>query len=220
MLHKGYNRCPCGKCASFALPGERPKSCAFCRTEDMINVTVTYCVSCGLFTSQKKYDWYCFDCYCWKFPDKKIARRRKTKESAINELIKEAFPHTKFVNDKIIAGCSKRRPDWYIDLYTHFFIIECDEHQHKHYGESCEEARLGEIFEDIAYRPLVVLRFNLDKYKNSAGETVRGCFPGRTTKANAQLRSRFEVLRKEIEHHLNNIPKTMFVEKKFFFDEK
>ena len=220
MVNMRNNRCACGTIACFNYEGRPAIYCSICKENEMINVKDKKCVLCGLFVSSKKYDWYCYGCYCFTHPDSKPARRHLTKERAVKLLMEEAFPNLNFTYNKSIGGCSHRRPDWFIDCLTHCIVVECDENQHKSYEKICELARLYEILQDVAYRPLIVLRFNPDKYKNGDGETVKGCFPGRTTKPNAQLRTRFTILKKSIEYHINHIPSNMLTEEKFFFDNK
>ena len=216
-------KCKCNKRPSYNFPGEKKAvCCSLCKEKGMVNVRHKKCVLCEEFTSQRKYKWYCFSCFCYTFPDDKIVRRHLIKERAVNELMKESFSHLypdKISYNKPIGGGSKRRPDWFIDCSTHCIIIECDENRHKSYKEICEKARIQELLKDIAFRHLVVLRFNPDKYKTASG-TVKGCFPGRTTKPNAQLRERFAVLSKEINYYLNNQPTELLTEKKFFFDHE
>ena len=65
--------------------------------------------------STKKYKWYCYSCFCFKYPDSIPAKRHLTKERAVNVLMKEAFPNFEFAYNKLVGGCSKRRPDWFID---------------------------------------------------------------------------------------------------------
>ena len=54
-------------------------------------------------------------------------------------------------------------------------IIECDENAHKYADEICENKRTMQIFEDLAKRPIVIIRFNPDKYKKD-DKVIRGCF--------------------------------------------
>ena len=88
----------------------------------------------------------------------------------------KAFPSTAFVFDKVIDdGCSRRRPDVFIDLLTHVVIVECDETQHRGSSYSCETRRTMELFEDVNRRPTVFIRFNPDTYR--VGDVrVGGCF--------------------------------------------
>jgi len=211
--------CKCGKShSSYNFPNYPAKYCKDCKEEGMINVVHKPCKLCNLLRGAKKYEGYCFSCFCWKFPDSKPARRHLTKERAVNMLMVEHFPNTDFTYNKVIGGCSKRRPDWFIDCLTHCIVIECDEEQHKSYEETCEHARLLELLGDISYRPMVVLRFNPDKYRNSDGNIIKTCFPGRTTKPNAQLRERFESLNQRIVHHQSHIPSKILTQENLFFD--
>lgn len=66
----------------------------------------------------------------------------------------------------MLQGCSKKRPDIYFELPTHCVIVEVDEHQHKTYQDLCECARLNEIVNGIGGKPIVIIRFNPDNFKN------------------------------------------------------
>jgi hypothetical protein len=84
------------------------------------------------------------------------------------------FPSTPFIFDKVIQdGCSRRRPDVFLELLTHVVVIECDETQHR--GYSCETKRMMQLFVDVAMRPTVFIRFNPDGY-TLGGTRVNGCF--------------------------------------------
>ena len=58
-----------------------------------------------------------------------------------------------WISDKIINGCSKRRPDLVLDLLYQIVII--DENQHIDYDCSCENKRIMELSQDIAHRPII-----------------------------------------------------------------
>jgi hypothetical protein len=103
------------------------------------------------------------------FPDKKNSRNYKTKERAVVDYIKTILPSVSVIEDKLITdGCSKRRPDIYIDFGYQVIIIEIDENQHDMYDSICENKRLMEISKDIGHRPLICIRFNPDKYKTNS----------------------------------------------------
>ena len=80
------------------------------------------------------------------------------------EAIKERYGESLTIvcDKKIEGGCSRRRPDLFIDLGTHCIIIEVDENQHRQY--ECEEKRMIDLYEDIGFRKVVFLRFNPDSY--------------------------------------------------------
>ena len=77
-------------------------------------------------------------CYTHLFPDQPKARNYKTKERAIVIFIKEQFTDIEIVTDKRIQdGCSRRRPDVFIDLGYQIIIVEINENQHTDYDCSC-----------------------------------------------------------------------------------
>ena len=86
-------------------------------------------------------------------------------------------------------------------------IIECDEDQHKNYN--CENKRVMELFQDLGNRPLVMIRFNPDKYKNN-DNTVDGCFKytktGSLSLNKKQWKIRTNELIKKINYYLTYIP--------------
>jgi len=107
---------------------------------------------------------YCFRCYCVLHPDEEIPRRFRLKEHVIVDAIKERHGSTLTIvcDKKIEGGCSRRRPDLFIDLGTHCIVIEVDENQHRQY--ECEEKRMIDLYEDTGFRKMVFLRFNPDSY--------------------------------------------------------
>jgi hypothetical protein len=97
-------------------------------------------------------------------PDEEIPRRFRLKEHMIVDAIKERHGSTLTIicDKKIEGGCSRRRPDLFIDLGSHCIIIEVDENQHRQY--ECEEKRMIDLYEDTGFRKMVFLRFNPDSY--------------------------------------------------------
>lgn len=164
--YEGCTKQPC-----YNVEGTRkPRFCGEHKLENMINVKSKKCKTpmCGVLTSKKtaKYDGYCFRCFVHLFPDRPNSRNYKTKELTIVQAVREAFPDKFFAHDRIVAGgCSRRRPDLYLDCGTHHLVVEIDENQHDVYDCSCENRRIMEIFQDLGMSmPLVVIRFNPDGY--------------------------------------------------------
>ena len=155
---------------------------AYCYTHkkhDMINVLNKHreCKTplCNI-SSSKHYDGYCCRCFVNLFPERLNARNYKTKEKTVEDYIKQLFSQYDIVSDKKInGGCSKRRPDMYIDFGYQVVIIEIDEHQHRKYDCTCENKRIMEISQDIGHRPLVIIRFNPDEY-TKINEKVGSCW--------------------------------------------
>ena len=100
------------------------------------------------------------------FPEKEISRNYKTKERSTVEFVLSQFPNFTWITDKKIdGGCSKRRPDLFLDLGYQVVIVEVDENQHVDYDCSCENKRIMQISQDINHRPLIFIRFNPDEYR-------------------------------------------------------
>ena len=150
---------------------ENETKASYCYTHKltgMVNIISKICKNHLCFTQvSKKYDGYCLYCYINLFPEKPVSRNYKTKEYAVVEFIKTTFPELSWVSDKKITdGCSKRRPDLFLDLGYQILIIEIDENQHLDYDCSCENKRIMELSQDVGHKPIVFIRFNPDEYYN------------------------------------------------------
>jgi hypothetical protein len=143
--------------------------CSAHKLDGMIDVVSPTCKSNLCYTRpQKKYDGYCLYCYMNLFPDKPVSRNYKTKEYAVVEFVKKIFPDLSWISDKrILDGCSKRRPDLFLDLGYQIIIIEVDENQHTKYDCSCENKRIMELSHDVGHKPIVFIRFNPDDYEEN-----------------------------------------------------
>jgi hypothetical protein len=124
-----------------------------------------------------KYENYCVYCYINLFPDKKLSKNYKTKEIAVADFLKDTFLNYTWICDrKIQDGCSRYRPDLLLDMATHIIIIEIDENKHTSYDCSCENKRLMSLSQDLQHRPIVLIRFNPDSYKNEKGRLIKSCW--------------------------------------------
>ena len=129
---------------------------------------------CGTLGS-RKYRGHCVRCFSHQFPDEKISKNFRVKERVVVDFIRKAFPTLNCVLDQTIkGGCSRRRPDIYVNMGTYNLVIEVDENQHTDY--SCEERRMMEIFRDGGSIPLVLIRFNPDEYVDTQGKRWTSCF--------------------------------------------
>ena len=103
-------------------------------------------------------------CFMSLFPAETVFRNYKTKEGAVLCHVKQCFPELTIIDDRRInGGCSAKRPDIFIELLTHVIIVEVDESGHLSYDQSCENKRIMQLSEDIAHRPMVLIRFNPDR---------------------------------------------------------
>ena len=161
----------CDTRASFNIKGMPSLYCAKHRTDDMINTRCKYCEECKLSRVHIKCGIHCLRCYLYLFPQKSFSVRYKIKENHIFEEILKNLPHDlNITRDKIVGGCSKRRPDLMIDLGSHWICAENDENCHRDYDTTCENKRIMELYTDLADRPMIIIRFNCDKY--SGGDSL------------------------------------------------
>jgi hypothetical protein len=148
-----------------------------------------------------------------------VSRNYKVKEQCIVDFIQEHF--NAFTFDKTVGGCSKRRPDAYIDLFTHVLIVECDENQHQTY--SCENKRTMELFVDFNNRPIVFIRFNPDSYVVGI-KKIPSSFKIHKTRGVPIIRnktewnSRLDYLKTTIYKYLKTIPSKEVTIENLFFD--
>jgi hypothetical protein len=166
--------CKCGKYANYNLPGKtKPIWCVSCPDKPIgaVDVKHSMCNHCNSVISNKKYNYYCVRCYIYLFPDKPISKKYKIKENHIFDALSELLPkNIEFFRDKTTGGCSKRRPDLMIDMGSHWICAENDENSHKNYADICENKRTMELYTDMGSRPMILVRFNCDKY--SEGQSL------------------------------------------------
>ena len=164
----------CKECggSSICIHDKIKSHCKECGGSQLCNST--FCETRK--NTNKKYNGYCARCYIHLFPDEPISRNYKTKEYAVLEFIRNNYTEHTWINDKIIeGGCSKKRPDIFLDLMTHNIIIEIDENQHKSY-DNCELKRINLLFEDLGDRHIVFIRFNPDDYLDKDNNKITSCW--------------------------------------------
>lgn len=107
------------------------------------------------------------------------AEDTKTEHAHAKELrikkVLETAGFTLLSHDKIPENaCSRRRPDFIIDLGPLMIIVEVDEKQHKHLSRACELGRMMEIYQDLGGVPIIFIRYNPDSYVSASGERIKG----------------------------------------------
>lgn len=155
MINIYSSRCECGTTATYGFPGEKPKKCISHIQQGMIDLHRKKCIS-GFFGDRNASDnpvyiGYCRDCFIHLFPDEPVSKNYKRKENEVCTYLVTSFPKMQLILDKQIqGGCSRRRPDVFLDLLTHVIVVEVDENQHNGYDGACENTRVMQISEDLA----------------------------------------------------------------------
>ena len=62
------------------------------------------------------------------------------------------------------------------DFATHVVMVEVDEDRHHGYDPMCANRRTMELSQDIGHRPMVIIRFNPDSYRDTDGAKVDSCW--------------------------------------------
>ena len=216
--------CACKRARpSFGLPGDkRPTWCFQCPAKpfEAEDITASRCLSdfCQIIVNgtSKKYRGYCLHCFVNLFPDEPVSKNFKVKENIVRELVenllKNQYAHLESSFDKsVVGGCSKKRPDIFIDALTHVVFGEVDEEAHDTADYcSCENKRMMTLFSDVGSRPSVFLRLNPDAFTDAKGKKHKSCFKktktGKLIVANQkELDFRVNILLERIKHHLDNV---------------
>lgn len=213
------------KIPNYNYPGLPVRYCATCKETDMINLNYKKCITehCDTRASNPNYRGYCLYCFIYTFPDEPITRFYMVKEKHVCEYLKETYPelHMTF-NRKIVGGCSKKRPDAFIECLTHSIIVEVDENQHQNY--SCENKRIMMLFEDLGSRPMILIRINPDKYINEYGEEIESSFKYHKSFGVPMIRdpvewkSRLEKLKETIDKYMSIVPNKEVTIEYLFYD--
>jgi hypothetical protein len=200
--------------ATYGVEGDKnPSRCKTHKDSEMIDIIHTSCITrmCNTRVTDK-YQGYCMRCYIYQFPEAEVSKVYRIKEKHVTDFVAKSFPEISMtLNKQIDGGCSKRRPDIFIDRLTHCVIVEIDEEQHKNYDTTCETARLNELYTDLGDRPLILIRFNPDAYIKN-GKKMPSSFKAHATLgvpvvANKKEWSmRMDILTDIIEKHINNVP--------------
>ncbi len=198
----------CIKCQNYCIHDKYKAYCKKCDGSALCKST--FCENNGY----AKYNNYCLRCVVYIFQDIPTVKNYKTKEKTVVDIILQKFPDFTWINDKKIdGGCSKRRPDLFLDIGSHIIIVEIDENAHTNYDCSCENKRLMEISQDLRHRPIVFIRFNPDAYIDKNGIKIKSCWKlNKTTgllildpKESKQWLERIDSLIDQINYWINNL---------------
>ena len=225
MIDIKNKRCMQNGCDSigpkFGFPGD--KTGTYCETHGkqlgMVNIVHKKCETCTSTQMNPKYKPNCGRCHFYLHPDDPRITNYKTKEDAYMYALLEKFPQFK-LDKTITGGCSKRRPDGFLDLLTHVIIIEIDENEHKSYDDTCNNRRTMELSQDVDHRPIVFIRLNPDGYTLD-DKRMKGSFSltktGELKVVKKEFNKRLNSLIESVETHMNTKPeKTISVEYLYF----
>jgi hypothetical protein len=111
----------------------------------------------------------CINCYnhiALGGKQKKMVRKEQFVLAELQRQLPELESFFVLWDCPIEGGCSNKRPDMLYDFGIGSLVIEIDEDAHKAEDPSCREKRMCQIYEDLAERPIIFIRFNPDKYEN------------------------------------------------------
>ena len=227
LVHPRCRYDGCLKEAIFGLLSDKKRLfCSIHKTPDIVDLVHPRCKNNCEVRGNKKYKGYCLFCFIHLFPDEPVCRNYKTKEKYIADYIKEQFVEYNWICDKTIqGGCSKRRPDLFLELNEQCIIVEVDENQHIDYDCSCENKRLMELSQDVGHKPIVFIRFNPDDYLEN-NKNITSCWgPGKDSilriKKNKEneWKERLNTLKQQIEYWIkpeNTTNKTIEIIQLFY----
>ena len=209
----------CSKTACYNTPGS--KEAIYCTghsRDGMINLWEKKCSICCSCRARKDYDGHCAQCFSHVFPDSPKIRMFKTKERAVKDFLVSKWPDSIITHDKAV-DCFKFRPDFVIELGSHTIVVEVDEFQHERYDTSCENKRLMSIFRGLGDRPMIMIRFNPDKYIDETGKKIQGCWQGSgLVRKGVEWDRRLRELEKTIEKWWHMTPGKEVTIERLFYD--
>lgn len=232
--------CEYGGCHLHAIYGNPGEPARFCiehkRDGDITRGKV--CKTC-LTTKANRAEFFkgkdiCARCHIYVYPNIPLPSGRKRREAYMVDVIKTEMPgRCPVINwmgavfdRKVPDGCSRKRPDMYIDCGTHNLVVEIDEGQHSRYDTSCDQVRSMLIMKDAGSMPIWFIRFNPDQYQRD-GKYVQSPFQpdrygvlGVAKEFKKDLEERCEALLHAIEYAAVNIPPKDFSEVFLFFDHQ
>lgn len=225
--HRGTRTCnQCSTDASYNYEGLKQRLyCKAHASKGMIDIGIKRCTTpgCLVSISNRQYKGKCRECFDLDNPNMTVFRNIKVKENSMSRFIKNTRCWPNAIYDKqIMGGRSSFRPDVFIDGPKHAVIIECDENQHAHVR--LIEAKREVQLQVDAKKPIVVIRFNPDRY-GCRGDIVESCFKtdidGRVhVRSQKEWNSRLNCLVKEIDKQIKRVPTKKITVLRLFFSDK
>jgi hypothetical protein len=215
--HGKCNKLRCKDCVRISQLCEHGKyNKSFCKICDGSKLCrSSWCHTTG----NQKYEGYCVPCFI-NNPEnilKPAMRNHKTKEKEVVDCVMQHYPQFTWIADRRVQdGCSRRRPDLLLDMGSHILIVEIDENKHSGYDCSCENKRIMEISQDLQHRPIVLIRFNPDSYRDQVGILVNSCWQlnkigvmSIIASKRSEWNTRLETLNQQIQYWIDNATEKM-----------
>ena len=139
--------CPNSKHPTFGLESDRQRKwCARCpKPAEAINLVSRWCKECKQIQVNAIYKPYCTSCFFHKHPEITPPKVYRTRENHLFNRVMKDFPGVFRYDVPIQGGCSKKKPDLFVDLGSHVLHGKNDEHGDNHRGNQCENKRMMEL---------------------------------------------------------------------------
>jgi hypothetical protein len=169
MVRIERTRCASLGCTFVPTHGiDEPVRCETHALEDEANLVERKCASCNLLYVLDENN-QCINCGI--MTEIQVKKERLVKQSTVKRFLDDSNIKYDFydqgIDSGIGLGCTRERPDFFIDLGTHWMILEVDEFQHRSYKDICECTRMINIAQTI-HRKGVFIRFNPDTFKKDS----------------------------------------------------
>jgi hypothetical protein len=134
-----------------------------------VNVIYTACINCHDVCILNEQNPICDVCQGWE------RGYQHLKEKRIDDVFRENNIGITIRDMRVESGlCPGKRPDFLIDCGTHAVVVEVDEKQHGHIAASCENTRMGSIYNSYSLPNMVFIRYNPDNYIDPLGNKIYG----------------------------------------------
>jgi hypothetical protein len=233
-----YKQCAaegCGILPLFGLPGGKPTHCSTHKPAGAVDLYSKKCTAEGCVDTRANPRCIaaghvmCMRCFVFTFPDHKLGRAARVKERHVADALRAGLPDDIaagiVLDRRVDGGCSRRRPDVRIERGSHSVIVEIDEDQHETYDCTCNNKRTMQLYQDLGYRPLVMIRFNPDRFVDRSGKVHPSCFtrdkhglPRVAPRKTKEWAARLRELVRAVESHIYEQPSRAITEIHLFFD--
>jgi hypothetical protein len=167
MILEPRTRCKEEVCKEWATYGlVYCVSCEKHAEPNYINLILQTCVKCNQLEACDEKQ-VCFE-YCRK--TEVFNFRRKHWENRVVAVLVKNIKRKFFSLDLAFDHqCNAKRPDIVYDCDTFFVIVECDEKQHRAYGDQCEINRMM-LIAKAGGLPCIFIPYNPDTYKDESNK--------------------------------------------------